>query len=256
MVIDLQHQLAGQVFPFMLVFTRMAAGLMMFPGIGEAFVPQRIRMLFALVFTFLLLPVLGPQMPPMPPHIPNLVVLLATESIIGLFFGTILRLLMDIVETTGSIIALETGLSNAMVMNPAMAGQSALTSAFLGIAAIVLLFLTGLDHLLLRALVGTYAIFPVGADLPVGDMTESFIAVMARCFTVGVQLASPFIVIALLLYVALGIMQRLMPQIQLFLIILPAQIWGGFFVFFTTLAVILTVWLQVFDEIAAKMFIR
>jgi flagellar biosynthesis protein FliR len=51
-------------------------------------------------------------------------------------------------------------------------------------------------------------------------------------------------------------MQRLMPQIQLFLIILPAQIWGGFFVFFMTLAAIMTVWLQVFDDIAGRMFIR
>lgn len=256
MVIDLQHQLAGQVFPFMMIFTRLAAGLTMFPGIGEAFVSQRIRMLFALTFTFLLLPVLGPLVPAIPKQTASLVLLMGGEVIIGMFFGSVMRLLMDIIETAGSIIALETGLSNAMVMNPAMATQSALTSAFLGIAAIAILFETGLDHMLLQALLNTYKIFPIGAPLPFGDMTQSFLALVSRCFTVGVQLASPFIIIGMLLYVAVGIMQRLMPQLQLFLIVMPGQIWGGFFLFFMTLASILTIWLEVFDDAVGQLFVR
>lgn len=256
MVIDLQQQLGGQVYGFMIVFTRLAAGLSMFPGIGEAFVPQRVRMLFALAFTFLLTPVLAPHIPPMSAQVGELVLLMFHETLVGLFFGLVIRLLIDILETAGSIIALETGLSNAMIMNPSMAGQSALTSAFLGVAGIALIFLTGLDHLLLRALVDTYQVFPPGSHLPFGDMAVSYVEIMARAFTVGVQLAAPFIVIGLLLHVALGIMQRMMPQIQLFLIILPAQIWGGFFVFFVTLGVVLSVWLHVFDEIAGKMFVR
>ena len=116
MQIDLAAQFSGQIFPFMLVFTRLGAGLMMFPGIGEAFVSPRIRMVFALVFTFLIYPVLLPLMPAMPDHPAQLVLLLGIEATVGVFLGVIMRLMMDILETAGSIIATDIGLSNAMIL--------------------------------------------------------------------------------------------------------------------------------------------
>ncbi|HAX90583.1 MAG TPA: flagellar biosynthetic protein FliR [Rhodospirillaceae bacterium] len=256
MNINLDAQLSGQVFPFMLVFTRLGAGLMMFPGVGEAFVTPRARMMFALALTFLLYPVLTPLIPAIPKQPADLVQLVAMEALVGIFFGSIMRLLVDIVETAGSLIAMDIGLSNAMILNPALAAQSALTSVFLSTAAIALVFVTELDELLFRALLDTYTVFPPGQTLPFGDLVQTFIQTMSKCFSIGVQLASPFIVMGLLIYATMGIMQRLMPQVQLFLVLLPVQIWGGFFVFSFTVAVILGLWLKVFDDIVATLFIR
>lgn len=248
--------LQGHLFPFLMIFTRLGAGFMMFPGIGEAFVTPRIRMLYALAVTFLLLPVLMPNIPPMPPQIGELAGLIAMEAMVGIFFGSIMRLLMDIVETAGAIIAMETGLSNAMILNPTLASQSALSSAFLSTAAIALLFASGMDHMLLRALLDTYKLFPVGQPLPFGDLLQAFIQILTKSFTVGVQLATPLMVVGLLMYASLGVMQRLMPQVQLFLVIMPAQIMGGFFVFAVTIGAMLTVWLRVYDETVASTFFR
>jgi len=256
MNIDLNAQLSGHVFPFMLTFTRLGAALMTFPGIGEAFVTPRTRMMFALALTFLLYPALMPHMPAMPDQPASLVLLVGKEALVGIFFGAIMRLMTTIIETAGSLIAMDIGLSNAMILNPALAAQSTLTSVFLGLAAVALIFITGLDHMLFQALLETYKVFPVAAAAPYEDFLQAFVEVLNKSFAVGVQLSLPFIVMGLLIYATMGIMQRLMPQVQLFLILLPLQIYGGFFLFGLCVAVILGVWLRVFDETVASVFLR
>ncbi|MDD2325941.1 MAG: flagellar biosynthetic protein FliR, partial [Alphaproteobacteria bacterium] len=247
---------SGHVFAFMMVFSRLGSGMMMFPGFGEAFVSSRIRMMFALSLSFLVYPVVMPLVPAMPASPAELIRMMGVEILVGLFFGSVMRLIMDITETAGAVIGMELGLSNAMMLNPTLGAQSALPAAFLGTAAVVLLFITGLDHLLFRALMDTYKLFPVGLALPLGDMAQTFTSLMARCFTVAIQLSSPFMVMGLLAYVAIGIMQKLMPQIQLFLIVLPAQIWGGLFVFSLCVAVMLEQWLRVYDQAVVELFVR
>ena len=256
MAFNLEHLLEGHIFAFVLVFMRVSAALLMFPGIGEAFVPQRTRFMFALAFTFLVAPVIASQVPAVPDQVPSLVWLMGREVLIGIFFCTILRLIMGIVEVAGTIVAMETGLSNAMVLNPTLAGQSALTGALLSIASIVLLFMTGLDHFLLTTLMKTYDVFPIGQPFLMGDATRAISEVMSQSFIIGVQLASPFIIVGLLMYLSLGIMQKMMPQVQLFLVLIPIQIWGGFFLFAACVGFILMVWLRRYDEIVASIFVR
>lgn len=256
MKVDLAAQLSGQVFPFMMIFCRIGAGMMMFPGIGEAFVTPRIRMLFSLALSFLLLPVLAPVIPAIPDHPGDMMRLIFIEILVGVFFGSVMRVMMGIVETAGAVIGMDIGLSNASILNPALATESALPAALLGTTALVLVFATGLDHLLFRALAGTYDIFPAGLTLPYGDLVQSFIGLVSRSFQVGIQLAAPLIVMGLLLYTAIGVMQRLMTQIQLFLIIIPVQIWGGLFVFAASIGLICSVWLSVYDDVVGSLFIR
>ncbi|MDD5586749.1 MAG: flagellar biosynthetic protein FliR [Alphaproteobacteria bacterium] len=254
--INLDAQLSGHVFSFLLVFTRLGAALMLFPGLGEAFVPARVRLLMALFISFLLLPVLMPQLPALPASIPGLVKLVAIEALIGLYIGLLLRLLIMAVETAGAIVGVQTGLSNAMILNPALASQNPLPSAFLGTAGVTLLFITGLDHLLLRGLVNTYGLFPIGAPLLTGDMSEAYVRMVNKSFLVGIELAAPFLIGGLLLYVALGFMQRLVAQVQLFLVLIPVQICGGLFLFAVTLGSMMSAWLRFFDSSLTGLLVR
>jgi flagellar biosynthesis protein FliR len=246
--VNLDAQLSGHVFPFLLVFTRLGAAIMLFPGFGESYVPARTRGLFALGLSLLLLPVLMPRLPPVPSGIPDLVYLLTVEALIGVFFGSLLRVLMGALETTGSIVGMQMGLSNAMILNPSMATQSALPSAFLGSAGVVLLFITGLDHLLLRGLLGLYDLFPAGGKFQTGDMAQAYVQMFGKSFLVGVEIAAPFIIAGLLMFVALGFMQRMVQQVQLFLVALPLQILGSLLLFAGTVGVMMSVWLRFFDE--------
>jgi flagellar biosynthetic protein FliR len=245
--LHLDRFLSGHVFAFLLIFSRVGTVMMLFPGIGEVYVPQRMRLMFALSLSFLLLGPLLPRLPPPPAEIADMTKLIAYEIVIGAFFGTILRLMLNMLETAGMVVGIQSGLSNATVLNPALASQSTLPSTFLSVTGVTLIFASGLDRLLFRALASLYDVFPPGAQFMPGDMAQTVIATVDRSFVIGIELAMPFFVMGLLMYVALGLMQKLLPQVQLFLVLLPVQIWGGLFLLSLTVAGIMTVWLRTFD---------
>jgi flagellar biosynthetic protein FliR len=139
-------------------------------------------------------------------------------------------------------------------MNPALATQSPLSSAFLSVAGLVLIFITGTDHFLIRTTLSLYDAFPPGGVPAFGDMAQTVIYIANKSFVIGIELAAPFIIMGLLLYSALGILQRLMPSVQLFLIILPVEIWGGITMLLLTVAGILTVWLRFFNQSVGSFF--
>ena len=236
-----------------MIFCRIGSICMLMPGIGEAYVPQRSRLMFALALSFLLLePMLG-RLPPPPGDIPGLAHALTYEIVIGLFFGTLLRILVGILETAGMVISIQSGLSNATILNPALASQSPLPSAFLSVIGVTLVFATDLDHLLFRGMIDLYNAFPPNGDIMPGDMSRVIIQTVNKSFVVGVEMAMPFLVVGLLMYISLGIMQKLMPQVQLFLVILPVQVWGGIALMGITIAGIMAVWLRYFDASVASM---
>jgi flagellar biosynthetic protein FliR len=239
--------LSGHAFAFVMVFARVGCAMMLMPGIGEAYVPSRSRLMLALTISALLLEPLLPRLPPIPDNIGDLALTLGYEIIIGLFFGTFLRLLMTTLEATGMVIGLQSGLSNATVINPALSSQSPLPSAFLSVVAITMVFVTGLDHMLFRGIVELYDVFPPrGAWLP-GDMAETIIEITNKSFVMGIELAMPFFVVGLLLYIAVGVLQKLTPSVQLFMVLMPVQIWGGLTLLSLTTAAIITLWLQYVD---------
>lgn len=254
--INLDKVMTGHVFGFVFIFARLGSALMLMPGFGETYVAPRMRLMLAFSMSFLLLGPMMPSLPPPPAAIPGLFRLLASEIIVGLFFGSITRLLMSALETVGAVIAIQTGLSNAVILNPALATQSPLPSAFMSIVGLTLIFSTGLDQFLLRSAMGTYEIFPPGAPLLTGDMAQAFARTYSRSFLIGIEMASPFMVIGLLMYVALGLIQKLMPQVQLFLVMLPVQIWGGLFLMALTIGMIMSLWLHYFDQSMSSLFVR
>lgn len=246
--------LSGHVFAFMLLLSRVGAVIMLFPGIGESYVSPRIRLAFAALISLLLLEPMLPHLPPLPTAPAEMAQLICYELVIGIFFGTLIRVLTSALEAAGMLIGMETGLSSATMMNPAMATQSTLPSAFLSTAGLMLIFITGADHFLIRSIAALYDLFPAGGPFMIGDMTQTVIHVANRSFIVGIELAAPFLVMSLLFYTALGILQRLMPMIQLFLLSMPVQLWGGLVMLSLTIAGILTLWLQYFDQSIGSFF--
>ncbi len=253
-VYNIDTFLSGHVFAFLMLLARVGAVMMLFPGIGESYVPARTRLIFACLICLLLLNPMFALFPAMPTSTAEMARLVTYEVIVGIFFGTLLRLALGALEAAGMIVGIQTGLSSATMMNPALATQSPLSSAFLSVAGLVLIFITGTDHYLIRATVSLYDAFPPGNPLIFGDMAQTVIQVANKSFVVGIELAAPFLIMGLLLYTALGILQRLLPSVQLFLIILPVEIWGGLTMLLLTVAGILTLWLHYFNESVGSFF--
>jgi flagellar biosynthetic protein FliR len=256
MAVDIGALLSGQVFAFILIFARIGTAFMLLPGIGEPFVQARARLLLAVAVAFLLLPLLSPTLPKMPEQVGEMTRLLFIEVVVGLFFGTILRLLLSALETAGLFISFQIGLSNATIFNPAFATQGTLPGALLSTVAVLLLFITGMEDMLISGLVGTYDVFKPGVSLIFEDMTGLMAQLMDKVFVVAAQIAVPFFMIGLLMYVPLGVMNRLMPQLQVLSVAMPMQIGVGLALFAMTISAALLFWLEQFGQILQSTLLR
>lgn len=216
--------LGGMALAYMLTFARIGTAAMIMPGIGDSFVPERIRLHLSLGLSFVMFPIVWQYLPDPAPAGAGLMALVAMEVIIGLMIGTVARIFMTALDTAGMAISMQSGLANAQVFNPSLAQQGSIIGAFLSVTGVVLLFSLNMHHLLIMALVDSYQQFPMGELPDTGSMAEVIARSVAAAFNVGIQLATPFLVLTLLMYVGMGVLSRLMPQVQVFLLVLPLQI--------------------------------
>ena len=219
--------LPTNTFGALLIFARIGTAMMLLPGFGEVYVPQRYRLLFALIFSALLLPILSPILPPLPASPADLAVVLGGELIVGVFIGTLTRLILSALQTAGQIVSMQTGLSYAQVFNPMEASQDSVPSVFYAILGVLLIFLTNVHHLMLHGLVDSYAVFVPGHLPPVEDLSQTIARAVAASFRLAIEMAAPFIVLGTVFFVGLGLIARLVPQFQVLFVTQPLQIIGG-----------------------------
>jgi len=215
---------------FMLMFARIGTMIMLLPGLGETGVPTRMRLVVALVLTAVLLPLhraaytvdlrsLGPVL-----------VALAEELLIGAVLGLTARLTISALQVAGSIVAQQLGLGFVTAVDPTQGQQGVIVGNFLSMLGITVLFATNLHYLVIAALNDSYALFRPGEVPFAGDMAALVTSTTAGAFRIGVQLSAPFLVFGLLFNLGLGVLSRLMPQMQVFFVGVPASILIGFLV--------------------------
>lgn len=244
----LQTFITQGVFAFMITFVRIGAAATIMPGIGDSFVPQNIRLYFAVALSFVLMPLVMPFLPSPVPSTVMLLVLIASEFIVGIFIGTVARILISALDTAGMVISMQSGLGNAQVFNPSMATQGSLVGALLSVTGVVMIFVTNMHHLLIYGLIGSYEVFPVGQIPDTGSMAELISKAVAGSFMVGIQIAAPFIVLSMMLYIGMGVLSRLMPQVQVFMLSLPLQITLSLLTLMLSFSAAMLFWLTKFDE--------
>jgi flagellar biosynthesis protein FliR len=243
-----QEFIATGVLAFMLTFVRIGTAVMIMPGLGDSFVPERIRLHLALGLTLVLFPLTLPYMPSPIPGTFMLLSLIVMEFIIGLFFGTIARILMMALDTAGMVISTTSGLSNAQLFNPSLAAQGSLMGAFMSVTGVVILFSANLHYLLITGIVESYELFPLGAIPDPGSMANLMAHTVGESFAIGVKIGAPFIVLILVLYVGMGVLSRLMPQIQVFMIALPVQILLSIVMLMMVLSTSFLYWAQQYEQ--------
>ena len=127
-------------------------------------------------------------------------------------------------QTAGTVIAFQSGLGYAQFFDPTQGGQSALISSFLSLLGLVMIFATNLHFIMLQAMADSYHTFPPAALPPLADFADTAVRFVAGSFRIGIQVAAPFIVYGIIYNVGIGTLQKLMPQVQVFLIGVPMQI--------------------------------
>lgn len=235
-------------FVFMLIFSRLGTMLMLMPALGEAVVSGRIRLLLALMITLVMMPVVQSQYGTLPTSLWASISMVVGEIAVGMFVGTSARLVMSVTHVAGTVIAFQTGLAFAQSSDIVQGIQGAIVGSFLSMLAITLIFVMDLHHLLIGAMHASYTMFTPGDVLPLGSFAQMAIDTVTASFKVGIQLSAPFIVFGLMFYFGIGVLSRLMPQIQIFFVAMPANIGVGFLLFMLLLTVMMNWFLEHFKS--------
>lgn len=237
--------ISGWLLVYMLVFTRTGAMIMLLPGIGETGIPPRVRLALALAISFAMAPVVAKNYPDQAPsNIFALGILIAQEITVGVLVGAMARIIMSALSVAGSLIAQGTGLSYAQSFDPSMGGEEAVTGTFLTLLGVVMIFAMDLHHLAIGAIVGSYSMIPPGGSLPTSDMAELALRLVSGSFALGLQLAAPFIVFSFVVNAAIGLLARMMPQLQVFFIAMPVNMLAGLFLLLLLIGSLMTVFLN------------
>ena len=212
---------------FLLTFARIGTMVMLLPGVGEQNMPSRVRLTIALVLTAILMPAHQQAYQVNLSALGPVIVLLLQEIMIGAVLGLTARLAVSALQIAGSVVAQQLGLGFVTAVDPTQNQQGVLVGNFLTVLGIALIFATDLHYLVIAALNDSYSIFRPG-ELPItGDVAKHITQIVATSFRIGIQLAAPFLVFGLLFNLGLGVLSRLMPQMQVFFIGLPLSILIG-----------------------------
>ena len=245
MTVTLLPQLAAV---FLLIFARLGTLVMLMPAIGDRAVPTNIRLVFALVLTLLFYPVTAAIMPPVPTSLYAIAVLAAGEMLTGFIIGMSARLVLAAMQVAGASIAFQMGLGFAVSNDPTQGQQGALIGTFLSMLALTMIFATDMHHLFIMALVQSYKLFQPGDILPTSDIMQAVIELISGMFVIGIQVSAPFMVFGLVFYLGLGLLSKLMPQIQIFFIAMPANIMIGFILLAVVLGTIMTWYMEHIEQ--------
>jgi flagellar biosynthetic protein FliR len=252
----LAELLPASLFGFLLVFSRVGTLFMVLPTIGESFVSPLIRLSAALLTAGVLTPVLEPTLPRMPSHAGALVILIAGETLIGLFVGGLARLIMSGLQVAGTIIATQTSLATGQQFDPTQGTQGTLVANLLSMTGLAVIFAADLHLVLIGAAGESYRVFPAGRPPMLGDLAMAATATVAASFKMALQIGAPIIVYSLVFYLGLGAVNRLMAQLQVFFVAQPLQILTSFMIIALTLGAVYAWFADYFGEALMAIRIR
>ncbi len=238
-------------FQAVLAFARLGAAVMLLPGLGDDGVPPSIRLGLGLAIVLVLLPGLEPILPAAPDSAAEAVRLIVLEVLVGLWLGGLARLVVMAMAVAGQMIALLLGLAQAMVPDPALGGLGTAPGRLLSLAAVVVVLSTGLYAIPLRALAESYTLLPPGDPFPAGAGAEAMAAAAGDSLALSLRLAAPFVVAAIVINVALGLLARIAPQVQVYFVAIPGQVLLGL----ALLAAVMPALLGAFHESARAAFL-
>jgi flagellar biosynthetic protein FliR len=232
-IVALQHWLNQFLWPLM----RITAFCMVAPIIGAALVPPRVRLMFSVLLTMLIAPLLH-DLPAPDMLSPLSAVIVAQQLLIGVGLAYFLQMLMQAFVLFGQIVAMQMGLGFASLNDP-INGVSVASVSQLYLMLVTLLFLAIDGHLvMIDVLVESFRTLPVGADIG-GARLQTLIGWASWMFSAGLLMALPAITALLIINCSLGVITRAAPQLNIFAIGFPFMLVLGILILWANMASVL-----------------
>jgi flagellar biosynthesis protein FliR len=215
---------------FMLIFARIGTMVMILPGLGELTVSPRVRLTLALVLTAVMLPLHRHRYQFDMRAFGPVILLLGQEILVGVVLGMLVRLTVSALQVAGAVVAQQMGLGFVTAVDPTQGQQGMIVGNFLALLGLTMIFATDLHHLVIVALNDSYLLFQPGEIPIIGDAANVIAGTVSGAFRIGVQLSAPFLIFGLLFNLGLGVLSKLMPQMQVFFVGMPLSILIGFMI--------------------------
>ncbi|QMW23695.1 flagellar biosynthetic protein FliR [Sandaracinobacteroides saxicola] len=242
-----QLGLEGQAALFALTFSRIAGFLTLMPAVGEEAVPMRVRMMIAIGLTLAALP----HAVPVVQSYQYLALGVVMESAVGAGLGLLVRLVYTAAVIAGSYIASSIGIAGAIFFDPAAGGDTTAVTRIIVLAGLLMILVLDLHHVLISGLVASYRLNlgQLTMDLPIAAA-----AMLGKSFEIALRMSAPFLAYGLLFNLALGLLSRLTPQLQIFFIAQPANLLLGLALLLMCLGVSLSFFARALGDAAGGLF--
>lgn len=222
----------GTVLALFAAFCRIGACFMFLPGFGTARVPPQIRLFLSVAVSIAILPLMWDAIYPATSSIgAGYVGLVGSELLLGGTLGLIARVYVLALQFAGTAIAMLAGYNSPPSPDVMEELGQPVLATLIGFAGLMLLFALDFHHVVIEALTRSYDFMPVGAGFDPQMMLTSLTDTLSTSFFIVLQLASPFIVYGFIFNVAIGMVNKLAPQIPIFFISQPFMIAGGLILF-------------------------
>lgn len=212
---------------FVLVAARLAGLVLASPVFGHGLVPVRVRAGLVGVVALALAPVVPAPALAAEPTAWMLAGLAAAETAVGVLLGLVAQLVLAGVQLGGEVAGLQVGVGLAHVIDPSTPAGAGVVAQWQHLAALVVFLALDVHHVLLRAVLESFRVAPVGQTLSSTDVLAGVVAQGAGLFAIGVRMAAPVVVVLLLVNGGLAVLARALPQLHVFAVGFPVHVGVG-----------------------------
>ncbi|HVN72802.1 MAG TPA: flagellar biosynthetic protein FliR [Desulfomonilia bacterium] len=210
------------------IFIRVGTIFAVVPFFNAAVIPRRITVTMAFFLSLVLMPIVPPvQIKPEQLNILVLIVILIHEMLIGMAMGLAIDVIYSGIQIAGELIGFQMGFSIANVVDPMSGITAPIISNVLYLTAFLLFFTFGGHHLLIKALIESFGIIPIGDRMVHQQFLMAVITYGAQMFVIGVKVSAPVVGILLLINVSFAVIARALPQMNVFIMAFPLTIAVG-----------------------------
>ncbi len=237
---------------FLICLARVAAMFAAIPVFSGGQIPHQLRLGVAVMFAMLTYPVVKDFIPVEAITPLELGLIIGSEVILGLLVGFLAQLVFMAAEFAGSLIGYQMGFAAANIFDPTTQAQVALISQFQGIFAILLFLSLNVHHLFLEAIVYSFEMLPPGSISLSGGAIPMVIEVANHSLVLSIRLVAPILALLLLSTFTLGLMSRIFPQLNVFMISFPLNIGISFIIMGLTFGVFASLLQEEFSQLPER----
>jgi len=239
---------------FLICLSRVAGFIGAVPVLLAAQTPPQLKAGLVFMTALLLFPVMEPSIPPVSFQPGTFLLLMLSEVLLGSLIGLVARMVFTAVEFGGTVIGYQMGFAAANIFDPSGERQLALISQFQNVFAILIFLAIDGHHVFFQVAAQSYEILPPGVFNISGDAIPYLITLSSRIFILGIQFSAPVLAVLLLSGLILGILARVFPQLNVFLLSFPLNIGISFTVIGLTLPLVTILLRREFDDLGERFF--